>query len=185
MILCTAASLIRATEKAYILLSIPTQKQADTHIPWRESVWQQHSSLLSHPTSPHLLGRERENDQKKKKKRERKREIKLERIFVRTAFSKQIPNRGNTKSAAHMVKRFQAQRNTFQLSILKPITGQLFLLSTTGGLLIRSLAKTSCCEAAGYCNLIWTRSQASRCDDTVVVTSSVKNGYLTQPSSSG
>lgn len=104
---------------------------------------------------------------------------------MRTVFSKQIPRRGNTKSAAHMVKRFQAQRNTFLLSTLEPITGKLFLLSTSEGLLIRSLAITSCYEAAGYCNLIWTRSWASRWDDTVVLTSSVKNGYLTQPRAMG
>lgn len=85
------------------------------------------------------------------------------------------------KSAAHMAKRFQAQRNTFLLSTLEPITGKLFLLSTSGGLLIRSLPITSCYKAAGYCNSIWTRSRASRWEDTVVLTSSVKNGYLTQP----
>lgn len=49
-----------------------TRKQADTHIfthiPWRESVWQQHSFLLSHPTSPHPLGKERESPRKKKER---------------------------------------------------------------------------------------------------------------------
>lgn len=162
-----------------------TETGRHTHTLKRERLAATLIFALSSNFSSSAGKRERMTKRKKKEKKEKEREIKLERIFVRTAFSKQIPNRGNTKSAAHMVKRFQAQRNTFQLSILKPITGQLFLLSTTGGLLIRSLAKTSCYEAAGYRNLIWTRSQASRCDDTVVVTSSVKNGYLTQPSSSG
>lgn len=149
------------------------QTHTFTHLPWRESVWQQHSSLLSHPTSPRPLGKEREWP-REKKRNQVGRNIRENRLF------KANTSQRKHKSAAHMVKRFQALRNTFLLSTLKPITGKLFLLSTSEGLLIKSLAISSCYEAVGYCNLIWTRSRASRCDDTVVLTSSVKNGYQTQ-----
>lgn len=171
-------------KNVYILLSIPTHRSRQTHIHTHTLNRERLAATLIFALSSNFSSSTgRRGRMTKKKKRERK--IKLEGIFVRTAFSKQIPHKSNTKSAAHMVKRFQAQRNTFLHFTLEPITGKLFLLSTSGGLLIRSLTITSCYKAAGYCNLIWTRSQTSRWDDTVVLTSSVKNGYLTQPQAMG